>query len=77
MQGKWQSKFDAASIKPEPFTKLDGTTTSVPTMTQMRKFELIQGPRVTAIRLPYIVRLFPLTKTAQAFHFVPDYIYRP
>lgn len=55
-QGKWQTKFDPASTALEPFTKLGGTRTTVPTMVQTAKFALAQDPRFTAIELPYIVR---------------------
>ena len=52
--GNWKTQFDSSKTAPAPFTKLDGTTVSAPTMNSATMTtEVAFAPTYTAIDLPY------------------------
>jgi serpin B len=53
-KGRWDTIFDAAKTRAEPFTLLDGHRRATPLMHQRAKFSVVERRSVQAIDLPYI-----------------------
>jgi serpin B len=51
--GKWVSPFEKSNTHDEPFTLLDGSTVSVPMMSQVESFKYAEGNGYQAVELPY------------------------
>jgi serpin B len=51
--GKWVLPFEKSNTHDEPFTLLDGSTVSVPMMSQTGNFEYAEGDGYQAVELPY------------------------
>ena len=49
----WAKPFDAAETHPAPFTRSDGTTRTVPTMSGYQQAPYVQGQGYAAVALPY------------------------
>jgi serpin B len=70
--GDWQSPFDAASTRPEPFHRASGGDVTVPLMDDVNVFAYGSGPGYQAVALPYeggaerMVVLLPGTALATA-----------
>lgn len=54
MKANWLNDFTEHATSDQPFTLLDGTTTSVPTMRQTAYFASVKSDDYQAISLPYI-----------------------
>jgi serpin B len=52
-QGRWANPFPTSSTTQGAFTKLDGSTEQVPTMTNVAMLPYASGPGWQAIELPY------------------------
>ena len=52
-QGSWTVKFDRGKTYRGTFTLLDGSTVSVPMMSQVENFEYAEGDGYQAVELPY------------------------
>jgi serpin B len=53
MAGTWTEKFDPAMTEARPFTRPDGSTVDVPSMTGLGRFAYAEDDDMQAIRLPY------------------------
>jgi serpin B len=51
--GKWMLPFEKNNTHDEPFTLLDGSTVSVPMMSQIGNFRYAEGNGYQAVELPY------------------------
>ncbi len=51
--GKWVLPFEKSNTRDEPFTLLDGSTVSVPMMSQIENFKYAEGDGFQAVELPY------------------------
>jgi serpin B len=51
--GKWVLPFEKSNTHDEPFTLLDGSTVSVPMMSQVESFKYAEGNGYQAVELPY------------------------
>jgi serpin B len=51
--GKWVLPFEKDNTHDEPFTLLDGSTVSVPMMSQIEDFKYAEGNGYQAVELPY------------------------
>ena len=51
--GKWALPFEKKDTHDEPFTLLDGSTVSVPMMSQTKTFKYAEGDGYQAVELPY------------------------
>jgi serpin B len=51
--GKWVLPFEKNNTRDEPFTLLDGSTVSVPMMSQIENFKYAEGDGYQAVELPY------------------------
>ena len=52
-KGQWTTTFDPSRTAPAPFTLMDGTQVSVPTMHQSAIYGYLQGANFQAVRIPY------------------------
>jgi serine protease inhibitor len=52
-KGQWTTEFSLSKTMSAPFTLVDGTHTSVPTMQQSASFPYLQGSNFQAVSLPY------------------------
>ena len=51
--GKWVSPFEKSNTHDEPFTLLDGSTVTVPMMSQVESLKYVEGNGYQAVELPY------------------------
>ena len=51
--GKWVLPFEKSNTHDEPFTLLDGSTVTVPMMSQVESFKYAEGNGYQAVELPY------------------------
>lgn len=49
----WKKAFDAAKTAPRPFSLLDGSIRTVPSMTKTERLAFSQGHGLTAVEIPY------------------------
>jgi serpin B len=53
LKAPWETAFPADATEPAPFTRLDGSTVNVPTMSLQESFRYDQGSGWRAVELPY------------------------
>jgi serpin B len=61
LKAAWQTTFSEAATQPAPFTKVDGSTASVPTMRQTADLRYAAGAGWRAVELPYVGGSLALT----------------
>ncbi len=62
----WSSTFDKALTRPAPFTRLDGSSVTVPTMWRDGNFRMLITPELSAVELPYGDSAFSMVLLAPA-----------
>lgn len=60
-KGTWQNRFDKSRTAPAPFFAIDGSTASVPLMTQNATLGIAHQPDYVAVDLPYGNSAFTMT----------------
>jgi len=60
-KGTWVNSFNKSDTKPAPFTAYDGTTATVPLMSQESRFRYAMASGYTAVDLPYGNSAFTMT----------------
>lgn len=54
LKAPWETAFTPDATEPAPFTRLDGSTADVPTMSLQESFQYADGPGWRAVELPYV-----------------------
>jgi serpin B len=54
LKAPWETAFSPDATEPSPFTRLDGSTVDVPTMSLQESFPYAEGPGWRAVELPYV-----------------------
>ncbi len=62
----WSTTFDKALTRPAPFTRLDGTTVTVATMSREGSYRMLVTPELRAVELPYGDSAFSMVVVAPA-----------
>ncbi len=62
----WSTTFDKSDTRPASFTRLDGSTVTVPTMSREGSFRMLLTPELRAVELPYGDSAFSMVLVAPA-----------